>query len=99
MTVKSSSSDSAMSMSSPFDGGRHRRLPVSAVQQPPGGGGVVGGQHDQAGLLLPQRKDLAAALGEQAPVADARELAALEDLRPVGEVPGQQQRRPAGAAD
>jgi hypothetical protein len=51
--------------------GGHRGLPVSAIQQPLGGRRVVGGQHDQAGLLLPQRKDLAAALGEQAPVADA----------------------------
>ena len=34
-----------------------------------------------------------------APVAHAGELAALEDLRAVGEVSGQQQRGPAGAAD
>src|SRR5512133_203094 len=92
----------SISMSSPFDLGwriTNRDLPALATQQPLGGCWVVGGQHDQARLLLLQREDLAGALGEQMPVSDARELAAPEDIRPVGEVPGQQQRRPGRAAD
>ena len=59
----------------------------------------MGGQHDQARLLLGQGEDPARAFREPLPVAHARKLAALEDPRPVGEVPGQQQRRPAGPAD
>jgi hypothetical protein len=62
----------------------------SAVQQPPGGGGIVGGQHDQAGLLPGERADLAGGLGELTVVADAGQLAALQDVGAVGEVPGQQ---------
>ena len=62
----------------------------SAVQQPPGGGGIVGGQHDQAGLLPGERADFAGGLGELAAVADAGELAALQDVSALGEVPGQQ---------
>ena len=65
-----------------------------AVQQPLGGGRVVGGQHDQARLLPGQGEDLVRAFRESPPAADAGELAALEDVGPVGEVPGQQQRRP-----
>jgi hypothetical protein len=34
-------------------------FPVSAVEQPLGGGWVVGGQHDQARLLLGQGEDIA----------------------------------------
>src|SRR6516165_6232109 len=72
---------------------------VSAVQQPPGGCRVVGGQHHKARQLLLEREDLAGGLGELMPLADAGELAALEEFRPVGEVPGQQQRRPGAPAD
>ena len=60
---------------------------VSAVQQPPGGCRVVGGQHHKARQLLLEREDLAGGLGELMPLADAGELAALEEFRPVAEVP------------
>src|SRR6516164_7256885 len=72
---------------------------VSAVQQPLGGCRVVGGQHHQARQLLFEGEDLPGGLGELAPGTDAGELAALQELRAVGEVPGQQQRRPGAAAD
>ena len=39
------------------------------------------------------------AVGVKLAGPDAGELAALEDVGPVGEVPGQQQRGPAGPAD
>jgi hypothetical protein len=58
-----------------------------AVQRPPCGCRVVGGQHDQARVLLCQSENLARAFRESPPVAHARKLATLEDFRPVGEVP------------
>ena len=72
---------------------------MSAAQQPLGGCRVVSGQHHQAWQLLLEREDLAGGLGELVPLADAGELAALEEFRPVGEVPGEQQRRPGATAD
>src|SRR6185437_11560814 len=60
---------------------------LSTVQQPLGGGRVVGGQHNQARLLPGQGEDLVRAFREPSPAADAGELAALEDVGPVGEVP------------
>ena len=61
----------------------------------------IGGLPELTGaeLLVCQGEDLVRAFGEPPPVADAGKLAALEDLGAVGEVSGQQQRRPAGAAD
>ena len=50
----------------------------------------MGGQYDQAGLLPGERADFAGGLGELAAVADAGELAALQDVSAVGEVSGQQ---------
>src|SRR6185312_3871121 len=72
---------------------------LSTVQQPLGGGRVVGGQYDQARLLLAQGENLARALREPPSAADAGDLATLEDVGPVGEVPDEQQRRPPGPAD
>lgn len=48
---------------------------------------VVGGQHDQARLLLGQGEDIAGAFREP-PAAHAGKLAALNDLGVVGEIPG-----------
>jgi len=56
----------------------------------------VGGQYYEARLLLGQSENPARALGEPPPVAHTGNPALLEDLRPVGEVPDQEQRRPVG---
>src|SRR5262249_18837587 len=73
--------------------------PASAVEQPAGGRRVVGRQYDQAGESLRQGKDLVGGVGKLAPAATAGNLAALHDVRPIGEIPDQQQRRLVAPAD
>jgi hypothetical protein len=74
-------------------------FPGAAFQQPLGSSGVVGRQDDEAGVLLGQGEDLPGAVGELAAAPHPRDLATLEDLGSVGEVPGQQQWRHAGPPD
>jgi hypothetical protein len=47
----------------------------------------VGRQDDETGVLLGQGEDLPAAVGELAAAPHPRDLATLEDLGSVGEVP------------
>jgi hypothetical protein len=52
----------------------------------------VGRQDNQAGHPLLERQYLVGDLGELAPVADAWELAASQQLRSIGEIADQQKR-------